>query len=350
MQRLVLLFWIIALFSFQRSPNNRDNVVVNRIEYIYNLKSLIDKSTWKGFEDKNFDLPLVYYTESVCYVANPTQKFITYFKPNLFFENRELKIYKTNLIDSTPFHMETSMTFGERSAYNHRSPFMNCSSFEITHKTVTGVNTTEQWATMVIHEYFHGFQFKHTAHLAYFEKNIAVSSDTLKKIYKAHQWFKESVDTENKLLLSALNASNSKQINMLIDSFFVLRDQRRLQTRQQLNFDIAAIEQSYETMEGTARYVEYSLYSSFARKKPNNNLLKSDSSYHSYQYFRDYNIEKDQWLYLSGKTNCFYATGFNLVRLLDKLKIKYKTRLFDEGGLSLEQILKQTHAKKKEGN
>src|SRR5215218_2658441 len=120
MQRLVLLFWIIALLSFQRPPNNRDNVVVNRIEYIYNLKSLIDKRAWKGFTDKNFDLPLVYYTESVCYVANPTEKFITYFKPNLIFENKELKIYKTELIDSTRFHMETSMTFGERSAYNHR--------------------------------------------------------------------------------------------------------------------------------------------------------------------------------------------------------------------------------------
>jgi len=106
------------------------------------------------------------------------------------------------------------------------------------------------------------------------------------------------------------------------------------------------IEQSYETMEGTARYVEYSLYSNFAGKKPNNNLLKTDSSYHSYQYFRNYNIEKDQWLYLSDKTNYFYATGFNLVRLLDKLKIKYKTRLFNEGGLSLEQILKQMQAKK----
>jgi hypothetical protein len=42
-----------------------------------------------------------------------------------------------------------------------------------------------------------------------------------------------------------------------------------------------------------------------------------------------------------GGLNFFYATGFNMVRLLNKLKMPYKSRLFNEGGLSLEQILLQ---------
>jgi hypothetical protein len=101
-------------------------------------------------------------------------------------------------------------------------------------------------------------------------------------------------------------------------------------------------------MEGTARYAEYSLYGHFARKNPDGKLVKSDTAYHSYQYFRNHNIEKDKWLYLSDRTRYFYATGFNLVRLFEKLHIDYQSRLFNEGGLSLEQILAQ-HLTKKSG-
>lgn len=57
-------------------------------------------------------------------------------------------------------------------------------------------------------------------------------------------------------------------------------------------------------------------------------------------------FRQDQWLYRSDRTTYFYATGFNMVRLLDTLNIKYKTRLFNEGGLSLEKLLKGHRAKK----
>jgi hypothetical protein len=316
--------------------------VLNRIAYIYNLKSLVEKGVWKGFTNKKFDLPLVYYTDNACFIANPTEKFIASYRPTLVFENKDVKIFKTKLLDSVPFHMETSVTLGATSsAYNHRSPFMHCSSFEISRKYVPDLNSTEQWATLVIHEYFHGFQFMHPADLTYFEQHIAVSSDTLKNIYNKHRWFRESVDKENRLLLNALDAPNKSRVGVLLDSFFVLRENRRKVARQQLNADIVAIEQCYETREGTARYAEYSLYDKFAKKYPDKKLLETDSSYHSYQYFHHYSMEKDQWLYLSEKTNYFYATGFNMVRLLNKLNIPYKSRLFNEGGLSLEQILLQ---------
>ena len=339
----MFLISVLEFFSFKPYPNYEDKVILDRIEYIYNLKIVIDKNTWKGFTDKKFDLPLVYYTDQACYVANPTERFISSFQPNLIYENKDLKIYKTNLLDSIPFHMETGMLLGDSTAaYNYKSPFMNCSSFEITQRSVPDVNATEQWATMVIHEYFHGFQFKHPAFVNYFEKNIAVvPEDSLKKIYKAHLWFKEGVDQENEMLLAAIGTADESQIKSLVNKFFQLREQRRLQTRQQLNFDIKLFEQTFETMEGTARYVEYSLYRHFGKKKPSIKLIRSDSAYQAYEYFRNYNIEKDQWLYLTDKTTYFYATGFNMARLLDKLKVKYKERLFNEGDLSLEQLLKQ---------
>jgi hypothetical protein len=347
MPRVLVLFLTLLFLSSGSNPTREEQVIFNRIKYINDLKGFIDKNVWKGLAAQEFDLPLIYYTDRFSYVANPTKKFIDSFKPNLVYQSGALKIYKTNRLDSVPFHMETITTFGDNSsAYNHNSPFMNCSSFEITQKTVPDVHSTEQWTTMVMHEYFHGFQFMHPAHLAYFGKNIAVSADTLQELYKSHGWFKESVDKENALLLAALDAADEKQVTSLVDSFFLFREKRHLQTKEQLAVDVKGIEQTYETMEGTARYVEYSLYSHFARKNPDRELVKSDTAYHSYGYFRNHTMGKDKWLYLSDKTRYFYATGFNMIRLLDKLKENYKTRLFNEGGLSSEQLLTQHRTKK----
>ncbi len=92
-------------------------------------------------------------------------------------------------------------------------------------------------------------------------------------------------------------------------------------------------------MEGTARYVEYSLYSKFSTKNPDYKLT-SDASFKSVAKFKHYNIESDKWIYKTEKTAYFYAIGFNMARLLDKFKIEYKKRLFNQGGLSLEDILR----------
>ena len=342
MKYLSLILLTFTLCSFGLRPESKEQVVIDRIEYIYNLKSFIDIEIWKGFADSKFDLPFIYYTGTSCYITNPTSKFIHIFKPHEISENKDLKVYKTPLIDSIPFHMSTGIILGDSSAdYNYRFPFMHASSFEITRNTIQDVNSTELWATMIIHEYFHGFQYKHPVYLDYFEKNVvSIREDSLKSIYKSNTWFKESIDNENNTLLSAIRSTKNDEIKQLIATFFRLREQRRLLTTQRLNFDIKIPEEAYETMEGTARYVEYKLYYKFAVIHPDNQLAKSDSSYHSYDSFKNYKIENDQWLYLTSKTTYFYATGFNMARLLDKLKIEYKSRLFNESGLSLEQLLK----------
>lgn len=344
MQRPILMILLFFLLSAGGLTDSNDKLIFDRIGYIFHLKNLIGQQVWQGFADPKFDLPLIYYTDSACYVANPTERFMTHFQPELVYEEAALKIYKTPLLDSIPFHMETNITLGDSSAeYNYNSPFMNCSSFEITQKTIPDVNSTEQWTSMILHEYFHGFQFKHSDFLAYFEEHIAeIPADSLKRLYQAHPWYKESVDRENELLLAALEEEEEAEIRRLIQSFFRLRTQRRLQSRQQFNFDIEPVEETFETMEGSARYVEYALYRYFAQKDADEKLLKSDAAYQSYEYFRNYNIEHDQWLYLSDKTTYFYATGFNLLRLLDKLKIDSQARLFREGKLSLEDLLEQS--------
>mgnify|MGYP001465247638 CR=1 FL=1 len=67
-------------------------------------------------------------------------------------------------------------------------------------------------------------------------------------------------------------------------------------------------------MEGTARYIEFHACPG------------------------GYDLDANDWLYRTDISQYMYATGFNIVRLLDKLGVDYKTRLFDEG-LALDGLL-----------
>jgi hypothetical protein len=342
MQRLIFILLTFLTISCNREKVDKEQKIFDRIEFVFNLKQTIESDVWKSFTDKQFDVPLIYYTDTSSYVANPTDKFLRTFKSKLVFENRQIKIYKTEQrVDDLQFHMETGLTLGTPTdEYNYHSPFMKCSSYEEVFKKIPDVLSTEEWVTMIMHEYFHGFQYKHQTYMDYYEKNIVqIQPDSLTTIYKNNSWFKNSIDKENETLLKAINESDNAKTEQLIDTFFKIRNQRRLATKQRIKLDIANYEKCYETMEGTARYVEFSLYNKFSTSRPDYKLSKSDTSFKSFKKFRNYKIENDKWLYLTEKTTYFYAVGFNLARLLDKLKIEYKTKLFKQGGLSLEDIL-----------
>ena len=340
-KKLLVVLTFIA-FSCKDKEYTKEQTIIDRIEFVYNLKKTVDETTWATFNDKAYDLPLVYFTDTSSYIANPTEKFLATFKSELVFQNQTLKIYKTNnRLDTVPFHMETGMTLGDSTSdFNYHSPFMMCSSYEETYKTIPQVLSTEKWTTMVMHEYFHGYQYKHKSYMNYYEKEIVqIQPDSLIRIYKNNTWFKKSIDQENQLLVKAISEPDTLKTNNLIAEFFALRNKRRNTVIENLKFDISKYEKCYETMEGTARYIEYSLYTLYAASRANSNVLKSDTAFKSFESFRNYSILNDQWLYLTEKTSYFYAIGFNMARLLDKLKIDYKTRLFKEGPLSLEAIL-----------
>ncbi len=341
MNRILFFVMILIFFSCKKKNKVNEQKIFDRITFVYNLKQTVEETTWKTFNNKEYDLPLIYFTDTSSYIANPTTKFLNTFKSELVFEDRQIKIYKTKRIDSIQFHMETGLTMGEPTdKYNYHSPFMNCSSYEEAHKTIPKINATEQWATLIMHEYFHGYQYKHKAYIEYYEKEIVqIQPDSLIALYKNNDWFKKSIDQENQLLLNALNEKDSLKTSSLIKDFFKLRNQRRKIVLEKLNFDISTFEKCYETMEGTARYVEFSLYNTFSTRRPDYKLLKSDSSFKSFEKYHKYDIKKDEWLYLSEKTSYFYATGFNIVRLLDKLKIEYKSILFRTGEVSAEDLL-----------
>lgn len=340
-KQTALLFILLLCSSCKQAAVPEDKVITDRLTYVYNLKSVVDDNIWGGFNDDNFDVPMIYYGESKCYAVNPTKKFIRKYDPELILKNSEVRIYKIALLDSIPFHMHVTVSLDDEDSFDYKSPFMRCSNTELTAEVIPDVPSTEVWATMVMHEYFHGFQFRHPGYLDYFEKSIAsLTQEVLKSLYEENEWYKESVDRENQMLLSAISSQSPAEIKSLVNTFFELRDKRRTTTEQKLNTDIRSIEQLFETMEGTARYVEFGLYGIFSTRQPDAGMARSDSLYHSYSYFKDFSFEESQWLYMTGGGNYYYATGFNILRLLDLLNVDYKPALFRDD-LSIEDILRR---------
>ena len=217
----------------------------------------------------------------------------------------DIQIYRTEKVDDKPFHMHVTFT-DEESNIDYRTPFMRCSSLEQTSETIPDVTSVNEWATMVMHEYFHGFQFKNDGYLDTYEAiTNAVLPDTLIALAACHDWYRESMTQENDFLLKAIDANDIEASRAYIQSFFELRNERRERVKKELCIDIVALEQLYETMEGSARYIEYCLY----------------------RHFGNFSLSDAKWLYTVGR-KYYYATGFNLLRLSDKLRIDYKYLIF----------------------
>ncbi|MDR2911753.1 MAG: hypothetical protein LBV38_00410 [Alistipes sp.] len=318
--------FFVSLFVAAAQPvqQHPEQEIFDRIGYVYDLKLVIERD-WPGFSSEKFDVPLVYYTDSVCYVANPTEALLAIRRATPVHRSGDVTIYKTALLDNVPFHMSVSITTGDpdstESDFTYRSPYMLCSSFEITRATIPGVESIEDWATMVMHEYFHGFQLRHPQFLERYENAILglPPQDTLKRLYANDELFRRSVDDENEALLAALGSTDRGEIAAQIETFFELRKVRRERIKSLSGFDPTELEQLYEMMEGTARYAEHALSGELELIDPA--------------------APMPEWLWRTDRSTWFYASGFNMARLLDELDIEWRRRIFSEKELSLERIL-----------
>ena len=282
----------LLLATLALSPAPDTSTVVGRIQYVYSLKAAIDATVWPGFAAPENDVPLVYYEDSLCYVANPTPAFTG----ERVFKDATLEIIRTPRVDDIPFHMHVNCT-------DSLGPIMRCSSPEITKQIVPDVPSVDVWAPMVMHEYFHGFQFKQEGFFEEFMRISSFESDTLTALCGQLAWFKESVVEENALLLKAIERPGSAEDYMR--EFFELRDKRRARVAAELGVNIVAYEQLMEVVEGSARYIEYQLY----------------------RYLGTFRSAEFQWLF-TPSNKYYYALGFNALRLLDKLGIDYRPDIF----------------------
>lgn len=317
MKRLLSITLMIFCCCYMMAQQDT-TTVVDRLQYVYALKDVINNRVWQNFTDKKNDVPLIYYDDSCCYVVNPSEKILNQYTIELVYMGDGIIIYQTKRIDNIPFHMHVTITDEEKDRIDYRTPIMRCSSLEQTSKTIPDVTTVKEWATMVMHEYFHGFQFKQDGFLNAYETIFAVCpQDTLSTLQAQLEWYKESILQENELLLKAIDAPDLDATKAHIRAFLELRDSRRTRMKEQEKIDITAAEQFMEITEGSARYIEYRLY----------------------EYFGDFNLTDAKWLYTIGK-NYYYATGFNLLRLLDKLEIEYHSHIFTDVTV-LEKALRE---------
>lgn len=315
------LITILAICSLaggcQRTADLSDSElrIVARIRQIRDLRAEVAANCWPGFDAPENDATLLYYTDSVCYAANPTPSFRNEFRARLVYRDKGMKIYKTALPDTLPFHMETYLDFDDTTTSDSRYPLVRCSSPEITATVITDITTDSLWLPMVLHEYAHGFQFRQPGFAATFAREmISLPEAQLARIHKDHDWLDRAVRSENTTLRAALAARGSSR-NSLIRSFGAQRAARKESMSAELGDSTVRAEEIYEVMEGMARYIE--AWTAFR--------LGSYSA-------------NDDWLYDTDQSDYFYATGYNIMRLLDSCGID-KSRLVTKRLAPLETTL-----------
>ncbi|MBQ6748101.1 MAG: hypothetical protein IJR09_01560, partial [Paludibacteraceae bacterium] len=69
-QTIIAAILAIVAMSVDAQSTNKD---VERLQYVYALKVIINDSVWRGFADKQYDVPLLYYGDTCCYIVNPTE-------------------------------------------------------------------------------------------------------------------------------------------------------------------------------------------------------------------------------------------------------------------------------------
>ena len=229
------------------------------------LKKLIDEKIWPTYNDPAYSMEMNYYEEG-------------------------------------PFRMHLDQAEDDTLAR------MECSSPEITIQAVPSVKTYEEWYAMLMHECFHGFQYKHTD---FWNKMLAstpenfITSDSLKALRRNYEWYRDMLSKENALLKKAYEASDIHEVRHILSDFFSIRDERLKTVQDRLGLDIIEFYPIIETVEGSARYIEYCLA-------------------------REQGITDTDWMTNLDSNSCYYASGLYLMLIMDKFGIPYKDELFQK--------------------
>ncbi len=265
---LILAFLIAGAIPHQaQTPINDSNKLSKEqvLAHVDELKELIDEKIWPTYNDPAYSMEMNYYEEG-------------------------------------PFRMHLNQAEDDTLAR------IECSSPEITIQAVPSVKTYEEWYAMLMHECFHGFQYKHTD---FWNKMLAstpenfISSDSLKTLRRNYEWYRDMLSKENALLKKAYEASGIHEVRHILSDFFSIRDERLKTVQDRLGLDIIEFYPIIETVEGSARYIEYCLA-------------------------REQGITDTDWMTNLDSNSCYYASGLYLMLIMDKFGIPYKDELFQK--------------------
>lgn len=340
------LIFLFLSFGFHKSNDtsmgDKTCVVCDRLSLFETIMQKVGAKYWHSYNTKDMTPPPVYFDDSVSWLAFSNEVLFKNIKYERIKCASGLILYKLNIrLDTVLFHMENKMSFTDATSPYYYHPIMFCSYVETASRLIPEVKNTEEWLQMVLHEYFHAFQFNHKNSINYLADSIALSVDSLHGYYRRNNWFRGYLKMENDYLLKAIDAQAEDSIKYFSAQFFETRKQRREQFFTQFHFDISRAEMFWEKIEGTARYIEYNTGFVYTKIKHKSLDKGCDLSFKGFKNYYDKDITNEPWFYEKTQmmVGYYYVTGFNLCRLLDKLKISYKDNLFNTPSTELEQYL-----------
>ena len=336
-----------ASFESKKSENQfdlPDSLSTRRISFVLNLKKAVAESSWSDFGTKNNEGTLIYFDSDWSEVFFPD----SHVNKKLHnFEKHSDNYWLTGRTDSVPYHMEVMISFNEAdsSEFFFKNPVEQYSSVEEIGKYIPSVESTEMWATMVVHEMFHHFQYNNENFVKYAESEIGILPFDVRNLValcQEDEQFLTMIQFENKILMKAISEENKDNRDSLISSYLNRREKRITKYGSEYPH-LEPVENYYIIQEGSARYIEYQsmfILKSYFNYSEAPTILK-DPKFISYSEFDEIDLENDAFNYLvyAGPTDYHYTLGFNLMRLLDELKIEYKEDLLNNPTKGLHQYL-----------
>jgi hypothetical protein len=321
-----------------------DSLSSKRVTFALNLKSKVAKRCWPSFGKKRTEGTLIYFNQDQSEVFFPSSKVLKKIEDYNIYSDDYVVASRT---DSIPFHMEVMISFDslDSSEFFFEHPVEQFLSVEETGDYIPSVKSTEMWATMVVHEMFHHFQYNNENFVEYAESVIGILPFDIRNLVDLcheDEHFLTLIQNENKILLKAISEGDKDVRDSLILSYLNGREQRITRYGAETP-NLERIENYYVIQEGSARYIEYHsmfiLNSYF--KNSDAPKIPGDPKFNSYSEFEEIDLGNNVFNYLiyAGPTDYHYTLGFNLMRLLDELKIEYKKDILNNPEKGLHQYL-----------
>ena len=321
-----------------------DSLSTRRISFVLDLKKSVAESTWSDFGSKNNEGTLIYFDSDKAEVFFPDSHVINKLHNS---KKHSDNYWLSARADSLPYHMEVMISFNEEdsSEFFFKNPVEQYSSVEEIGKYIPSVESTEMWATMVVHEMFHHYQYNNKNYRKYADSVIGIlpfDSRNLVALCREDKQFLAMIQGENKILMKAIIEDSKDNRDSLITSYLDQREKRITMYGSEYPH-LEQVENYYIIQEGSARYIEY--HSMFILQRYFNNsdapTILNDPKFNSFSEFKEIDLEHSAFNYLvyAGPTDYHYTIGFNIMRLLDELKIEYKTNLLNNPEKGLYQYL-----------
>lgn len=201
------------------------------------------------------------------------------------------------------------------------------------------MGNSENYVVGLVHESFHALQgIRVPGRLSSAENINSVESQYPWENEQNQQGWTQEAD----LLIKAYQSSSELEARKLINRFLEVRENRRM------NADLSAEEIRYEKerewLEGMAKYAELKM-GLMAAETPNYTqepkLQDIDSDFNSYQSFESYfenQVAETKRSVARNGENRFYHIGMLQAMLLDRVRVGWKSQVFQEG-VYLDELL-----------